>query len=518
MEFLGILGIIALIIAIIVAIFNFIIENWVVFAIIGFIVVMLFISIRVGAHCLEDQEERKFKKSAKDKVEQDKQRKIVREHSLFYKKLLEINHKYVFLSVEWKEVFECNWRIFKNFDKKKYIKDLLKTKPQIINELFENVKKNENTYKEYYKEFCACEEYTSEEQIKKIRHRKMSVKRFKELEKELQSSIIKERPTIYISIVIQVKCQGTEKRVVVSQNELENIQEEYKKEQLRLLQERLAREEEEKRKREYEKAKQFVVEHSEVVRRLKLMEEKYRFYNISKPIFYIECESYSQYNKFNIRKYVKEQLLKYPKQFDDFFEKADKNFTLYFQYKKEYDACKYYLFTEITIEMDGIDFRKIQEIEKALYESCLKSRPIWEKEIQYIIRYSSPTGRNQYQNEEYLDATDINELLKEIQLDEEKKKQQAIERQKEAKERAELKNLLKKQEELLKREEDLARKEHEFLLATKGHIYTRNETVPEQPIMEAQKDSADRLTLLRDSFERGEITFEEYQEEKKKLW
>ena len=61
MEFLGILGIIALIIAIIVAIFNFIIENWVVFAIIGFIVVMLFISIRVGAHCLEDQEERKFK-------------------------------------------------------------------------------------------------------------------------------------------------------------------------------------------------------------------------------------------------------------------------------------------------------------------------------------------------------------------------------------------------------------------------------------------------------------------------
>ena len=78
--------------------------------------------------------------------------------------------------------------------------------------------------------------------------------------------------------------------------------------------------------------------------------------------------------------------------------------------------------------------------------------------------------------------------------------------------------MLKKQEELLKREEELARKEHEFLLATKGHIYTRNETVPEQPIMEAQKDSADRLTLLRDSFERGEITFEEYQEEKKKLW
>lgn len=474
---------------------------------------------------VEKNNKTKIKNTSKDFIAQNmqsekerKQRKIVREHSFLYKKLLEINYKYVFLPVERKEVFECNWQIFKNFDKKRYIKDLLKTKPQIINELFENVKKNENTYKEYYKEFYACEEYTSEEQIKKIRHRKMSVKRFKELEKELRSSIIKERPTIYISIVIQVKSQGTEKRVVVSQSELENIQEEYKKEQLRLLQERLAREAEEKRKREYEKAKQFVVEHSEVVRRLKLMEEKYRFYNISKPIFYIDCESYAQYNKFNIQKHVKQQLLKNPKIFDDFFEKADKNFALYSQYKKEYDACKYCLFTEITIEMDGIDFRKIQKIEKALYESRLKSRPIWEKEIQYIIRYSSPTGRNQYQKEEYLDATDINELLKEIQLDEEKKKQQAIERQKEAKERAELKNLLKKQEELLKREEELARKEHEFLLATKGHIYTRNETVLEQPIMEAQKDSADRLTLLRDSFERGEITFEEYQEEKKKLW
>ena len=119
--------------------------------------------------------------------------------------------------------------------------------------------------------------------------------------------------------------------------------------------------------------------------------------------------------------------------------------------------------------------------------------------------------------EEILYAKQITQVLSEIEKEHQQKFEKERTKQAHNAALAEANKILKRFEELQKREEILLQREHDFYLATQGHIYSNSKKQIE--IEENNKNSLNsQFDMLRNSFQNGEISFEEYQKEREKLW
>ena len=97
-----------------------------------------------------------------------------------------------------------------------------------------------------------------------------------------------------------------------------------------------------------------------------------------------------------------------------------------------------------------------------------------------------------------------------------KKEQLAVARKEK---NAKLKNLDKKEKELAKKEAEITKKEKEFLEATKEHIYTidTNSINIHDAEINDTMTLTQKMKILKEKFNKGELTYEEYQEKRKEI-
>jgi hypothetical protein len=212
------------------------------------------------------------------------------------------------------------------------------------------------------------------------------------------------------------------------------------------------------------------------------------------------------------------------------YDRSLENEKAYGEYKKEYLNLARYLRTEIEILLMGnlpIEVETFQMLEKKIYSQKMLAAPALDFSICYNVEYTSPAGRNHYQKEERVTKEMIGKLLKIVEKEEEERREQErqkelLKRQKEQ-EKAEIRALLKSKSKLEQKEEDLMRREQEFQRATQGHIYAASDTPvyfeTQRTAVETPKETSawEKMKQLKNAYENGEITYQEYSQKRKQL-
>lgn len=441
-----------------------------------------------------------------------------------------INQEFKFLEVVHKEVIEYKTIAeYKNFNSKLYFSARFSEISELVAKLYSNVSQNSVIYEEYKKKFFACNNFTPEEEIKQIPKCGMSVKKFKELEKKLFNEKIKTPPNGKIAIEIAIKYQQTKKLVMIDEVEIKRLLQEIEDE------------------REYN----FVCLNSFLYKELCELNKKYTFYDIRIRNFNIKCNSYSEYQKFDIRQYAHKRLMMKMDGLEVLYNQAIKNERLYNEYQKQYLNLSQYLRTEKEIsgmKEAPLSIIKFQMLEKRIYSQMMLKEPIVSFSIYYKVEYTSPAGRNYYKKEECLTKKAIGSILSEIENEEiarreaerqkeilraekeewrkEKRKEKSLQHREDklAEKEALFGSIELREKRLRKKEEDLSQREEEFSVATRGHIYAVSDNPApvevEQPKIETAEESLsawEKMKRLKKAYENGEITYEEYNEKRKHL-
>lgn len=421
-----------------------------------------------------------------------------------------INQELKFLDVVHKEVIECKTKDeYKNFTAKSYFSTYYPEISKLTDKLHNNVAQNSRIYEEYKKKFFACNDFTPEEEIKRIPKRGMSVNKFKELEKKLFCEKIKTPPNGKIVIEITIKYQQQNKIILIDEVEIKRLLQEIKDE------------------RDYN----FVCLNSFCIKNLCELNEKYKFYDIKIQNFDVKCNSYNEYQKFNIRQYARKCLMMKTDELETSYNQAIKNEKLYNEYKRQYLSLSQYLLTEKEISKlknVPLSITKFQSLEKTIYSQMVLKEPVVSFSICYKVEYTSPAGRNYYKKEEQLTRKTIGDILGEIAREEKERQetewQKKLAKQQRAQEKAEIRNLLKNKGMLEQKEAELAQREQEFQRATNGHIYAVSDspTIVEVEqakikITEEPMSAWEKMKRLKKAYENGEITYEEYNEKRKHL-
>ena len=410
-----------------------------------------------------------------------------------------INKKTLFLGVEHCENVECSTvSEYKNFNIELYLSTHFFKFVEVEQELQENIKKNEDLYFQYQREFYACKAFTTDEEIKKIRKRKMSIKKFKELEQRLHKEMIKCAPKDKISFIFDLRYENAQRIIKFAEKDIIDLLQKIREE------------------REY----RCVRKNSFAYKYLYQLNKKYSFYNIEISTLQFRCSSYRNYEKFNLKEEI--DLIAEQQKLNILCENADENENLYREYCEEYGKLARYLRSDEDIRgIQNIDFsvERFKEVEIKLLQYSKLKEPIVDFSIPCTISYSSPAGRNYYSKTEYLNKATLKNIFQEREQKllklQEYERQKQWEKELKARERAEINDLRKIRSRLEKKEQELARREEEFKRATEGHIYSAESifSVNKADIQEEREaglSSLKKMELLKKSYENGEITYEEY--------
>lgn len=234
-----------------------------------------------------------------------------------------------------------------------------------------------------------------------------------------------------------------------------------------------------------------------------------------------ELNSKRQLDNFNYNKWI----MDFIDENEDFFETMqgiyEENCKKYDKYIKEYKALKQYR-TEIEVEDLDIEFEIFNYIEKYIFEQS-KHPAIVAPQICLETSYTSPSGRNSYDNSHTYRYNELLNLIEERKELENQKllnqeKQRKVAEEKRAKEKR-LRELDKLELKLAEREREINAKEREFIEATKEHIYTASKVEVNNEDIEIDENLSlsQKLKLLKEKYDNGQITYEEYQSKRKEL-
>jgi hypothetical protein len=277
----------------------------------------------------------------------------------------------------------------------------------------------------------------------------------------------------------------------------------------------------------YEKvaqAKSLVKSHSEMYKKIKELNSKYKFdRTICKVHAYRESlNSKRQFDNFDHQKWIFNFMDQTPVFFGKLKSTYEENVQRYNEYSSLYDSFEQYT-QEIEIEDLDVEFEFFNHAEKLIFEDE-KQRKIEKPSIYLEFSYVSPSGRNSYLNRhiysyrELLQLIETKKVEEELRL-EEKRSKEILAQQKREKERK-LRELDKKEKQLEKRDKEIAEKEKEFLEATKEHVYTASKEdniVVNNVQIEENMSITQKMKILRSKFDNGEITYDEYQKARKEL-
>lgn len=269
--------------------------------------------------------------------------------------------------------------------------------------------------------------------------------------------------------------------------------------------------------------KPYVKQNSDMYKNIEKLNNKYGFdrYTCRIHYYYEYLNSKRQFDNFNYDKWITQQIDNYPTFFNKLKEVYEKNSTLYQEYSRQYSKLNIYK-TEIETENLNLEYETFNYIEKLLFnESKLAS--ITEPTIILEISYTSPSGRNHYSDQHtysfsfLLNKLEIREKQKDLILAEKLKKEK-LAAEKRAK-NAKLRNLEKIEKELEKKEQEINIKEKEFLDATKEHIYcAENKMITNFGIeINDTMTLTQKMKILKEKFNNGELTYDEYQKKRKEI-
>ena len=261
-----------------------------------------------------------------------------------------------------------------------------------------------------------------------------------------------------------------------------------------------------------------------------MLNQRYHFHRIIHKKINKSCESYSEYQKFDIKKFTLCRLQGELDGLKDLYLHAKENAALYDEYKNQYsELAKHLRTTDDVVGMRdiAITVERFQEIEKELYQKEKVKEPAVDFSVCYTVEYTSPAGRNHYEKEEYVNSKMVEVLLKELEHERiahiEMERQRLLkqeEREIQRQERRKEQSLQRRERQLAQREEDLLRREREFKHATREHIYDAtnlSHTVPASSTDNSDLSTWERMKRLKERYESGEITYEMYDEMRRNL-
>ena len=472
-----------------------------------FITILSFEIMRVKRKNSEIHKSRKEEEKARKTILSD-EKKIQRISKIgkLGKTLKSINDETFFLNVEYKDSIICkSFEEYDNYNCKAYIYekgfDLLK----VIYNLLNNEKKNTEIFKHYKKQFFSCCEFTSADEIKKIHKRGMSVKEFQRIEQKYGQERVRDiKYPKEPSITIIARYGRNESTIPVNLMFAKDLLE-----------------------------RNFLQENSQLLKKCQELNEKYKDKLYKKEEYSVICQTYNEYVKFN--KF--DAICKIGCDPQELYEKAESLERTYEEYREQYlllSNC--YLQknpNEPSYDVEIMGVEKFQEIEREIFKKLEYSQNLFVLNIIFTVEYTSPAKRNYYKKEEIVTKTDLEEIIKQIQIDlEEKRQKEEIKKEKKLQKREE--RLLEKEaafgrietrEKIIaKKEKDLFQREKEFFIATHGQIYAPSA----EPLLMERNNAAEeetgkelstwgKLKKLQKEFENGEISYQEYDERRKSL-
>ena len=260
------------------------------------------------------------------------------------------------------------------------------------------------------------------------------------------------------------------------------------------------------------------------------LNETYQFNrNICRIHYFSEfLKSKQQLDNFNYDKWICQKLNEDIDFFKSFEREYEYNLNKYKKYSEEYDRINCFR-TEIEVQHLKIDYETFAYTEREIYMET-KQPAIEMPGVFLEISYTSPRGRNSYVDNHFYSYLNLVDLLKKREYAAQSLEEREMRKRLNELEKAEakilkkqaarkLKELDKLETKLLKKEEEITKKEEEFILATQGHIYTSDNIVVEDNNNEINENMSlsQKLKVLRNKFDNGEITYEEYQAKRKEL-
>ena len=275
----------------------------------------------------------------------------------------------------------------------------------------------------------------------------------------------------------------------------------------------------------------FVEEHSVLYHKLVELNKQFKFYKLSEVITEsATCNSKRAYDTFNFQKFYTQLMDTHFYSYEDKVNKAEKNKVDYKEYFLQYSNLRNDVITKAKAEQLNFKYKTFVKHEQNLYENLKQKSPIMAFSIQIRCSYTSPAGNNHYEKIYKIYYKDIPMGIKAAKHrqylkthEQEIKNQQNIEKQKKAEEKKakdlQIKEKLKKAENIEKREIELEKKQKEFEEATKGHIYSTQSSIDVNNIETINEtDTLDvKLKKLKKSFDNGEITYQEYKNQRDAL-
>ena len=271
--------------------------------------------------------------------------------------------------------------------------------------------------------------------------------------------------------------------------------------------------------------RKIVMTYSELYATIKKVNAQFKFENvISELSFSNTCKSKRGLENFdfdkNLQLYIEQRLSYY----QDILKRLETNQSLWAEYMKKYSSIESYTSKDVFMALKlKMPYKIFWRHEKSLYTKSMLKAPTRSLSINYSATYTSPAGRNSYRRDKHYSHVDVARIIRRIYDQQEEQARKEAEKQ----QRAELRRQKvataqqneKKQKELLQREESLSQREQEFQAATQGHIYSSQHTTTDAQLEQSDEDISAwvKLKRLKQLYDNGEITYEEYARRRKEL-
>lgn len=264
-----------------------------------------------------------------------------------------------------------------------------------------------------------------------------------------------------------------------------------------------------------------VVAKSDMYKAIIALNQKFVFdYNIcANDEFDYDLNSKSKLDNYNYDKAIVDIIdedIDYYSSLDSVYKK---NIKMYNKYLEEYLKLENYESRSSVAEITDMPYELFNYIEKQLFKQSIKKK-IEEPTITINIEYTSPSGRNYYNDSQTFSLEEINGIIERREEEiAEYERQEEIKRAKkeeQKKKEKKLRDLTKLEKQIIEREREIALREQEFKKATQGHIYSADQTV-RQENAHSSKSKFDSLNELRLQFEMGNISKDEYDKLRREL-
>lgn len=160
------------------------------------------------------------------------------------------------------------------------------------------------------------------------------------------------------------------------------------------------------------KRKQLVFEKSETIHKLKILNEKYHFYDIEQQAtIERKCNSKKEFDRFDLTAFFHQHVFQQHNYYRLLIEEVEHNRECNKLYMEEYENI---LINKTSVDSDLYnEYKFFQKIEQRLCVEIMLN-PVLDPEIIVKKSYSSPQGRNYYEDKETYDFNEIKECFESI--------------------------------------------------------------------------------------------------------